>query len=161
MPTARLTKYDDLVAYLKTNNVPHKPDPANLAIELPVMSPADAGAVYIRWEKDLPYVQVVYPFLGNVPAARIPDIESAICRVNATIKLPGFGYQHADNFVFMRLCVQLYEDGITPIAFQRQIAAVLENAREFVAAFRDVINGAPAKDVIELALKHAREGAAR
>jgi hypothetical protein len=123
------------------------------------MAPSDAGSVYIRWEKDLPYVQVVYPFIGNVPAPRIPDVESAICRVNATIKLPGFGFQHGDNFIFMRLCVQLYEDGITPIAFQRQIAAVLENAREFVAAFRDVIGGAPATDIIKLALAHAREAA--
>lgn len=154
MPTARLTKYEDLVAYLAANNVPHKADSTEQSIQLP----ANAGSVYIRWERDLPYVQVIYPFIGNVPPPRIPEIESAICRVNAIIKLPGFGFQHGDNFIFMRLCVQLYEDGITPIAFQRQIAAVLENAREFAGAFRDVVAGAPAKDIFELALAHARAG---
>ena len=151
---ARLTKYDDLVAYLAENNVPHKPEPANQAVELPVAAPADAGSIYVRWERELPYVQVIYPFIGNVPDTRVSDVESAICRINNSIKLPGFGYEHGNRIIYMRLCVQLAEDGITPTAFQRQVFSVLQNAREFAAALRDVVAGAPGKDIVQLALQH-------
>jgi len=154
VPIARLTKFDDLIAYLQENNVPHKPDAASSSVELPVASPADAGTIFVRWEKDLPYVQVIYPFVGSVPDARVPDVESAIVRVNNTIKLPGFGYEHGNHIIYMRLCVQLYDEGISATSFQRQVFAVLQNAREFAAAFRDVVAGAPGKDVLDLAVKH-------
>ena len=154
MPTARLTKFDDLLAYLRENNVPHKADPAGLSVELPLATPANAGSVYVRWEKDLPYVQVIYPFVGEVPDARVPDVESAIVRVNNTIKLPGFGYEHGNHIIYMRLCVQLYDEGISATSFQRQVFAVLQNANEFVGAFRDVVAGASGKDVLDLAVKH-------
>ncbi len=154
MAIARLTKFDDLIAYLKENNVPHKADPADQGVEVAVASPQDAGSIYIRWEKDLPYVQVIYPFIGNIPDARVPDVESAVVRVNNTIKLPGFGYEHGNHLLYMRLCVQLYDDGISATAFQRQVFAVLQNAKEFAGAFRDVVAGASAKDVLDLAIKH-------
>ncbi|MGE5182175.1 MAG: hypothetical protein ACM31C_08935, partial [Acidobacteriota bacterium] len=109
MAIARLTKFDDLIAYLQENNVPNKPDPGDQGVEVRLTSPqGDAGSVYVRWEKDLPYVQVIYPFIGNVPDARVPDIESAIVRVNNIIKLPGFGFEHGNKLIYMRLCVQLY-----------------------------------------------------
>lgn len=155
MAIARLTKFDDLIEYLKENNVPHKAEPAEQGVEVGVSGPqGDAGSVYIRWEKDLPYVQVIYPFIGDVPDARVPDIESAIVRVNNVIKLPGFGYEHGNKLIYMRLVVQLYDGSIGATAFQRQVLAVIQNAKEFVGAFQDVVNGAPGKDVCDLAIKH-------
>ncbi|MGE5183375.1 MAG: hypothetical protein ACM31C_14995, partial [Acidobacteriota bacterium] len=86
--------------------------------------------------------------------ARVPDIESAIVRVNNIIKLPGFGFEHGNKLIYMRLCVQLYDGSIPAAAFQRQVLAVIQNAREFVDAFRDVVAGAPGKDICDLAIKH-------
>lgn len=154
MAIPRLHTYEDLATYLRENNVPHKPDAANMAVELPVAFPVEAGSIYVRWETDLPYVQVIYPFIGNVPEARAPEVMAAICIVNNQVKLPGFGYEPANHLIYMRLCVQLYDDGISPTAFQRQINAVLQNARELAGAFRDVVAGAPSKDVLQLAIKH-------
>ncbi len=156
MAIARIKTYDDLLAYLKEHNVPHKADPANLTVELPVPSAVDGPPVFVRWEKALPYVQVIFPFIGNVPDARVPELESAICRVNNTIKLPGFGYAHDTHVLYMRLCVQLYDDGVAVTSFQRQVLGVIENAKDFFAAFRDVVAGAPGKDVLALAVNNSQ-----
>ncbi len=161
MAIERLTKFEDLVAYLEENKIPHRSDAEALAVQLPLADPPNAGAVLVKWERSLPYVQVIYAFLGEVPPGRIQAIESAICRVNNTIKLPGFGLEYETRFVYMRLCVQLYDGGIAALAFRRQILAVLENSREFVDAFREVIAGAPPESVIDIALAHAKPRAAQ
>jgi hypothetical protein len=148
MATARLTKFDDLLAYLRENNVPHKPDPDGVELGL------GNSIVYVRWEKALPYVQLIHPFIGNVPRERERDLEIALCRANATIKLPGFGYDHINHILYMRLCMQLYENGVSPATFQRQVFAVLENAKQFLPPFRDIIAGAPGDSVLDLALKY-------
>jgi len=154
MAISRLSNYEELLAYLKENNVPHRPEPADQGVEVAVPQPKDAGSVYIRWEKNLPYINVIYPFAGNVPEARIPDVETAVVRANNVIKLPGFGFDHQNRLLYMRLCVQLYYGAISATAFQRQVFAVLQNAREFGEAFRDVVAGAPGKDICDLAVKH-------
>jgi len=148
MATSRLTKFDDLLAYLRENNVPHKADPDGVELGLA------NSVVYVRWEKALPYVQIIHPFIANVPAEREREIEIALCRANATIKLPGLGYDHQNHILYMRLCMQLYETGVTPATFQRQVFGVLENAKQFFPVFRDIIAGAPGDSVFDLALKY-------
>jgi hypothetical protein len=154
MAITRFHKYEDLVAYLVENNVPHKATPAENGIEVPVQP--NSGSFYVRWDPILPYIQIVYPFIPNVPAERLAAVESAISRVNTTIKLPGFGYEYKNAFVFMRLTVPVFEDGIAPTSFQRLVLGVLQNAKEFVGAFRDVIGGAAPETVLELAVKHSQ-----
>ena len=148
MATARLTKFEDLLAYLRENNVPHKADPDGVELGLA------NSVVYIRWEKTLPYVQVIHPMIGNVPEARERDIEVAICRANSTIKLPGFGYDHINHIIYMRLCMQLYDTGVAPAVFQRQVFAVLENGNQFLPVFRDIVAGASGDSVLDLAVKY-------
>lgn len=154
MAITRLTKYSDLVEYLAENNVPHKTDPANQVVELPVTSPPLTGVLYIRWEKKLPYVQIIHPFVGNVPENRITDVETALCRANTIIPLPGLGFEYEKRFVYMRLCVPMYEEGMLASSFQRQVIGVLQNAKDFVGAFRDVVGGSPGTEVMALAVKH-------
>src|SRR5512135_2976123 len=160
MATERLTNFTDFVAYLEENKVPHRSDANALAVQLPIAESAGAGAVLVRWERDLPYVQVIYPFITDVPTARILAIESALCRVNTTIRLPGFGLEYDSRAIYMRLCVQLYDGGIPALACEQQIRAVLQNARESGAAFREVVAGAPAENVVDIAIKHAQAAAA-
>ena len=155
MPVTQLAKYEDLLAYLDENNVPHTKKPEQLAVEVPVAPPL-TGLVYVRWEKTLPYLQIVFPFGGEVPEARVAEVESAICHANTSVALPGFGFEYVKRFIYMRLCVPVY-DGITPAHFQRQVLGVLQNAKEFVAAFGDVaVGGKPGKDILALAQAHNR-----
>jgi hypothetical protein len=151
---ARFRNYQDLIAFLTENNVPFKAEPDKLSAHVQVGDPNQVSSVHIRWERDLPLVQIVFPFVADVPAARVSEVETAICRVNNTIKLPGFGLEYDHLFVYMRLAVQLQEDGISAPLFQRQVYSVIQNASEFVGAFRDVVAGAPGKEILALALKH-------
>src|SRR5690349_13083525 len=154
MPVTRFRNYDDLIAFLKENNVPHKAEPEKLTVHVTVGDPQKVSDVHIRWEKDLPYVQVIFPFVPEVPPNRIADVESAICRANNQMKLPGFGLEYQSCFVYMRTVIQLAEDGVAAHLFQRQVFSVIQNASELVGAFRDVVAGAPGKDILELAAKH-------
>src|SRR5262249_42918429 len=119
MATTNLTKFADLEAYLTENNVPHRTDAANQSVELPVNTGGVAGVMYLRWETKLPYVQIILPFVGNVPPERVHEVESAVCHANTVIPLPGFGYEYDKRFIFMRLCVPMYEEGMRAGSFHR------------------------------------------
>jgi hypothetical protein len=155
MATTRLTSYADLLEYLKENNVPYQADPAALAVEVPVTMPPLKGVVYIRWEKALPYVQIIHPFVMNVPEGRVPAVETAIIRANNIIPLPGLGFHHDRRFVYMRLCVPMYKDGMLAANFQNQVLSVLNNAREFLQAFKAIVAGKPGEEIMALAVHDA------
>jgi hypothetical protein len=57
----------------------------------------------------------------------------------------------------MRLCVPMYAEGMLATSFQQQVLAVINNAKDFAEAFRDIVAGEPGASVMSLALKHARE----
>jgi len=152
MAITRLTKYADLLEYLQENQVPHRADPAMLAVEVAVTTPPLNGALYIRWEKHLPYVQIVHPFVVDVPESRVPAVETAIIRANNIIALPGLGFHHDRRFIYMRLCVPMYEEGMLASAFQKQVMSVLNNARDFVGAFRAIVGGRPGEEIMALAV---------
>ncbi len=157
MAITRLSNFAELVEYLGENNVPHTSDPANQVVELPVTSPPLSGLLYIRWERKLPYVQIIHPFVANVPEDRVHEIEGAICRANTVIALPGLGFEYDRRFVYMRLCVPMYEEGMLAGSFQRQVLGVLQNAKDFIGPFRDIVAGKPGAEVMALAVKHRAE----
>jgi hypothetical protein len=151
---SRIHNYQDLVKYLGENGVAFSANPAQLTVEVPVTTASLTGMIHVRWGATLPYVQLIHPFLPNIPESRIADIEAAISRANTACPLPGFGFEYGQRVVYMRLCVQTYSEGIPAVAFQRLVHAVLENTKQFVAAFADVASGAPGKDILELARRH-------
>jgi len=157
MATTRLNKFSDIDAFLSENNVPHKSDLTNQAIEMPVNAAPLSGVLYVRWDRNLPYVQLVCPFVGNVPPDRVREVESAICHANTVIPLPGFGFEYDKRFIYMRLCVPIYEDGILATSFQRLLLGTIQNAKDFMGAFRDVVAGHEGAEVMALAIKHKNE----
>jgi hypothetical protein len=155
MAITRLQSYPDFIEFLKDNKVPHQADPASLAVEVPVTTPPLTGKLYVRWEKHLPYVQIIHPFVTNVPENRVAAVETAIVRANAVIPLPGLGFHPDHRFVYMRLCVPMYEDGMLAANFQKQVLGVIGNARDFIGAFRAIVAGQPGENVMALAVKSA------
>ena len=148
---SRIRTYQDLVQYLAENQLPHRANPAELAVEVPVTTAQQTGVVYLRWGA-MP--QIVFPFLANIPESRVAELEAAIGRANTAVSLPGFGYEYEQRFVYMRMCAPTYAEGIPAVALQRLVLAVIENARQFAAAFAEVASGAPGKDILELARRH-------
>src|SRR5262244_2471288 len=90
-----------------------------------------------------------------VPAARRADVIDAICRANNAIPLPGFGYHYDLHFVYMRLCVPMYEEGMLSTSFRKQLASVVSNAREFAVPFMKIVQGEPGERILELAVAAA------
>jgi hypothetical protein len=156
---SRIQNFDDLVQYLDENKLPYRSDRAQRLVEVPVRTPQLVGVVHVRWDPTQPFAQLIHPFLQNIPESRISEIEAAISRVNTATPLPGFGFEYDQRVVYMRLCVQTYSEGIPAIAFQRLVFAVLESSRQFAAAFADVASGAPGKDILALARRHAAASA--
>jgi hypothetical protein len=157
MAIETLKTFADLIEYLTERNVPHRGDLASQVVELPVRSPPLVGHIYVRWEKTLPFLQVIHPFVTNVPAERVPEVETAICRANTIIPLPGLGYEHERRFVYMRLCMPIFQEGMVALSFQRLVRALIQNAKDFIGAFRDIVAGKPGAEVMALAIKHRNE----
>jgi hypothetical protein len=147
----RLASFEDLLAFLDEAKLPHKADAGTQLVEVPTSSGPLRGSVYIRWERQLPYVQVIHPMVLDVPPERLADVERAICRANGGIALPGFGFEYEKRFIYFRLCVPVYEEGMLTASFQRQVLGVIHNARDFLVPFREVVAGRSGDEIMSLA----------
>src|SRR5262249_24366214 len=125
MPIERIASFCDLLNLLTETNTPHRADVDRQVVEIPTAVPPLNGPLVARWEKNLPYVQIIHPVVEAVPAARRADVIDAICRANNAIPLPGFGYHYDLHFVYMRLCVPMYEEGMLSTSFRKQLASVV------------------------------------
>ncbi len=151
METARLSRYEDLIQYLAASNVPRRENHAERSVEVQVVVPPLTGSVYMRWDQHLPYIQVSHPLVFDVPPERIADLETAITRVNESLAVPGLGFHHDKRFLYMRRCVPVYADGISTVAFQKQLADLLEVARQWIGPLKQVVAGKPGNEILNLA----------
>jgi hypothetical protein len=151
MVITRIASFSDFLALLNETNTPHRADPERQIAEIA----ASPGILAIRWEKTKPYVQIVQVMVNDVPADRRSEVEHAICRANNTIVLPGFGYEYDRNFIYMRLCVPMYEEGMLAQSFRKQMASVVSNAQQFVVPFQKVVQGEPGERILDLAAQLA------
>jgi hypothetical protein len=151
MSIARIASFSDLITLLEETSTPHRADTERQTVELP----APTGSLVVRWDKKLPYVQIIQIMVPNVPADRRGEVEHAICRANNTIALPGFGFEYDKNFIYMRLCVPMYEEGMLAQSFRKQLASVVSNARQFTAPFEKVVAGEPGEKILQLAVAAA------
>lgn len=146
--------FDDLITLFANNNIPHRVDRDSHVVEVATNLGAQQGVLYLRWDKTLPYLQLIHPMVVNVPADRIAEVEHAIVKTNNVIALPGFGYQPERSFVYFRLCVPVYPDeGVSATMLHRLISAVVSNTVDFLEAFRAVVqDGKPGDQIMELAV---------
>jgi len=152
---ARVASFADLITLLSETLTPHRADHERQTVEITTTAPPLIGPLVVRWEKKLPYAQIVQVIVESVPRSRLSQVEDAICRTNHTIALPGFGYSFDRDLIYMRLCVPIYEEGMTASAFTRQLASVASNARQFAVPFRRVVEGEPGERILELAVAEA------
>jgi hypothetical protein len=156
MPVIRIASFEDLTTFLTESGRAHEVDADQKLIVLPVHEPPLSGQMLIRWEKQLPYVQIIHPLEREVPIGRRSDVEHAICRANNTIALPGFGFEYTHNFIYFRLTVPMYDEGMLARSFRRQMEAVVKNARDFVIPFQQIVAGEPGEKILGLAVTAAK-----
>lgn len=148
---ASLQSFDDLVAFLVENKLPHRLDVAHQLVELPSNAAPLPGNLYLRWEKTVPFMQIIHFMLENLPEDRLSEVEAAIARLNNTLEVGGFGIDHEQRRLYCRLTVPvLPPDGINPMTLNQLGIGVVRNARTFVDPLKEVVEGKPGTTIIEL-----------
>ena len=153
----RLASYEELLAFLDEEKAPFRHDPATQVVQLSMRAPPLDGPLYLRWEKGLPYVQIIAPLLMDVPEARAGEVVDAVARVNHAITRPGFGYDFAKRFIYFRLTLPVETDGIRAELVKRMLLGAVANARDFLGAMRAVVDGQPGGRVLELVVAREAE----
>src|SRR5687767_7873682 len=162
MATTLLTSFRDLLAYLGEQNVPHAVNAEAQIVEIPTKAPPLDGVVYLRWERDTPYVQVIKPLALNVALERIRELETALCRVNNAVVLPGFGLDYERHTLYFRLTVAVFPEGMSAVSFESVIASCVHAARDFLVPFSAVLDGTtPGSDILSATVAYQREAQGR
>src|SRR5262245_26590251 len=104
---------DDFVQYLEGKRVPHRAYRSAGLVEIESSAPLP-GAVQIRWESSVPFINVRIAVLRDVPEERLKELEAATVRVNDRLPVLGFGLDHANRVQYFRVAVFLPETGVDP-----------------------------------------------
>ncbi len=147
---AALSSFDDLVAFLARENVPHDIDREAQVVELPTNEASLPGRLYLRWEKHVPFINMVQFVAIDVPVARIAELERAIARLNNKLDVPGFGLDDANRRLYNRTCIPV-PAGIEPALLNQLGLGCITQAKQFAPAFRAVIDGKPGADILAIA----------
>ena len=145
----RLKSVEDLAAFLVKNGVPHQLDKEHHICQVATRPPAIPMPVIVRWETEIPYINIIQQMSGPIPDERIAEIEAAVAHINDVAMIPGFGYSYANKVAYYRLTVPVYDGDISTDSLDKAITAVLNNAKQLSGAVQKVIEGAlPGKDVL-------------
>jgi hypothetical protein len=118
-------------------------------VHLPAASPALGGPLYIRWDQQLPFIQIVQPMINVVPPERVSDVEAAMGRLNAVAAFPGLGLEYQTFALYCRATATLDEGSVRTATLRHIIQVTISNAREFLLAMTDIVAGARGADVIK------------
>jgi hypothetical protein len=156
MPVTTVATFSQLLEALSEQNVPHAVVSESRTVEIPARHPPLDSVCYLRWEKELPYVQVICPLALGTPADRHRDLEMAIVRVNNAVPFPGFGLDHERGTLYFRYTVVIHPEGVPTAGFQKVVLAVMNLARDFVLPFREVIGGKPGDQILQAVIAQAK-----
>ena len=155
MPASRIASFVDVLGLANEDHVPHSVDADAQVALFPTRIGGFDGSLLVRWEKQLPYCQLIHSILVEVPEERVPAIERAIARINHAVALPGFGFDHEHRWIYFRLCLPVEPDGVSADFFRQMLHACVVNAGDFVAPLRDVVFGASPDGVVQAAVEQA------
>ena len=125
MAIETVTTFADLLTLLAEKRVPHQADVSRQLVEMPAKAPPLDDVLYVRWEKNLPYVQLVAPLVRNIAADRTNDVVEALTRLNDKLPWGTVGFEYDLRFVYLRRCIPVYEEGIPATWFEREVAMEL------------------------------------
>ena len=103
-----LKSFSDLVDYLRAERVPHEPTAASKSVHIPT---EDGGVQIIRWQDEDGLIQFIQSMLRNLPAERMPALESAVARLNHALAWVGLDLNHEHGLLSFRLAVPLMPGG--------------------------------------------------
>jgi hypothetical protein len=143
--------FEQLVKFLNDNKVPNKVDVERQVIEMPSKGAPLPGNLYVKWEKSVPFIQIIHFMIESVPADRVREVETAVVRLDNQLEVGGFGFDHSHNRLYVRLTVPVFpSDGLNPMTLNQLGHGVVRNCKEFLEAFQEVIGGKPGADIVSI-----------
>ncbi len=151
----RFTSYESFIAFCQKHQVPHRFDNAHHLVELPNTATPLPSTTVVKFDKQLPLLTFVQFMADNLPDDRIADLEAAISRLNTVLEIGGFCIDYDLKRLLARFSITLFpNEGISAVAFQRTFELVVGNARGVLPVLKKIIDGAPGKDVVQIAREH-------
>lgn len=105
--------------------------------------PLDDSAVLILWPEDDEVLQLVFPYDLEVPQNSVEAIESTCVRLNHTLSLPGFGFNHETKVVYYRLPVWAPERQLAHVQLEALLDVLITTARDHEMTFRAALAQSP------------------
>lgn len=156
-----LASYDDLKAHLEAKQVPFEADDLRQVVEIPTYIRNENHSAVLLWDPRAILLHVIQPLPFDIPPRQEPALIEAVVRVNHSLVLPGFGYDHLARHLYFRWVVAREPEGLSEEALDRAIRTVLETCRDFLPTLRAVVAGrlTPA-EVVEATTRQRDEEAA-
>jgi hypothetical protein len=149
-PPQTIRSFPELLEELRKGNAPHRANEETQTIEMQTGAQELGGILVIRWEKLLPFVQVIQPLIRHFPAERAPDLETAIARINNVAVIAGLGLDHGGALLYYRMTLPILEDGVRADLLKIVLHGIIRNAGELLEPLKAVVAGAPGAEVLSL-----------
>jgi len=144
-PFTTLGSFQDLCDYLAQEGVAHSPSPDAQVTEIPT---ATGLPMALRWEANVPLLQIVQLVEIEIPEARLGEAEHKLALLNHAAPLAGFALDHTRRFIYFRLTLlRDDQDTVAVAALERHMRAVLANVHDYIALLHPAAAEAPAPDL--------------
>jgi hypothetical protein len=152
-----LRNFEEFFGYLKGQTLILQFDSKRQIVEIPSHAAPLPGNLLMKWEKDLPFLQMVHFMIEKLPPDRVSELEAAIARVNNKLELAGFYIDHDSMRLYSRLIVPVLH-GIEAADLNTLAGICVRSGQEFRDTFQAVVDGRPGAEVnqIYLALAEAK-----
>ncbi|MFG0332061.1 MAG: YbjN domain-containing protein [Maioricimonas sp. JB049] len=142
-----LTGFDDIVAILKRDAVPHQIHAEQQFVTIPTRRNGFQGVMLIRWANADGVLHFVQNLPLEVPEERHSELIEAIVRLNHAYPVPGLGFNHVTNTTYFRMTVPIQpRGGLTDQEMTTYFNYALQQAINLAPTLQAVIDGAVAPD---------------
>ena len=129
-PFTSLASFQDLCDYLREEGVNFAPNAATQVAEVPTNN---GLPMCLRWEMQLPLVQIVQLAVADIPDDRLAATEHTIALLNHAAPLAGFALDHERRFAYFRLTMLRDDkDQITVPQLNQALRAAVANVHDFM-----------------------------
>lgn len=129
-PFTSLASFQDLCDYLREEGVTFAPNPATQVAEVPTNN---GLPMCLRWEMQLPLVQIVQLAVADIPEDRLGATEHTIALLNHAAPLAGFALDHERRFAYFRMTMLRDDkDQIAVPQLNQALRAAVANVHDFM-----------------------------
>lgn len=134
--------FADLLDLLKRDGVPHEVNVETSEVVIPTQRGPLDSVLLIRWQADAGVVQMIQPLTFEVPAERLPAMESALCRLNPALVVAGFEIAYERRRVGFRTTLPLQpRGGLLPDEIQTCFRITVKTAADFLPTLSRIASG--------------------